>query len=90
MVIVCGWCGKDTANHDRCTSCGHVDPERPWVQRGEPVPQVAHAPGRPVVDAAEARRRLAALGPHATDEQLAAHHDRDVRTIRRWREKVSG
>lgn len=90
MVIVCGWCGKETANKDRCTSCGHVDPPRPWVQRGEPVPTIAAHAGRPAVDPTEARRRLSALGGHATDEQLADHHQVDERTVRRWRKKVSG
>lgn len=90
-MIRCGWCGKDTANRDRCTTCGHVDPERPWVQRGEPVPTIApRDPGRPQVTEADARARLSALGPHATDDQLAEHHGVDARTVRRWRAKVSG
>lgn len=89
-MIVCGWCGSNTANRDRCTSCGHEDPERPWVQRGQTVPEVARAAGRPKVDAHEAARRLAAAGPGATDEAIAAHHDVDPRTVRHWREKVSG
>ena len=86
-MIVCGWCGKDTANHDRCTSCGHVDPERPWVQRGEDVPTAQHGAGRPRLTDADLRRRLAAGG---TDDEIAARHDVDPRTVRRWRHKVSG
>lgn len=90
-MIRCGWCGKDTANRDRCTSCGHEDPARPYVQRGEAVPvREAHAPGRVAMTADEAGRRLASLGPDATDEQLADRWEVDPRTIRRWRAKVSG
>lgn len=93
-MIRCGWCGKDTANRDRCTSCGHADPERPWVQRREPVPEVSHAPGRPSVEPDEAARRLAAarreIGPGATVEAMAEHLGVDPRTVRRWQQKVSG
>lgn len=86
-MIVCGWCGKDTANRDRCTTCGHADPERPWVQRGEPVPEVAHGAGRPVITDADLRQRLASGG---TDDDIAARFEVDPRTVRRWRAKVSG
>lgn len=90
MVIRCGWCGKDTANRDRCTSCGHEDPARPWVQRGQEPPVVAEREaGRPALTDTEIRARLAAV-PGATDEALAVHWDVDPRTIRRWRAKVSG
>jgi hypothetical protein len=89
-VIECGWCGKPTPNGDRCTSCGHEYPRRPWEQRAMPVPTLTRAPGRPRVDAGEAARRLAAAGPHATDEQVAAHWEVDPRTVRHWRAKVSG
>lgn len=89
-MMTCGWCGKATPEDERCAVCGHIDPPRPWVQRGEPVPVVAAHEGRPVVTDAELRRRLAVLGPDATDERLAEHFDVDPRTVRRWREKVSG
>jgi len=89
-VILCGWCGKATPDDDRCRVCGHVDPVRPYTQRNEPVPLVAAHAGRPEITPDEARRRLAVLGPTATVEQLAEHFDVDPRTVRRWREKVSG
>ena len=89
-MILCGWCGKATPDGARCAACGHVDPRRPWEQRAEPVPCIAAAEGRPPLSADEMRRRLAALGPAATVEALAARWDVDERTIRRWRQKVSG
>jgi hypothetical protein len=89
-VIVCGWCGKPTLTEARCAACGHVDPERPWTQRNEIVPRVSLHDGRPPITTEEARRRLAALGPAATVEQLAEHFGVDARTVRRWRAKVSG
>jgi hypothetical protein len=84
-VIRCGWCGKPTANEDRCTSCGHSDPTRPYFQRGEAVPQID---GR--LDSADVRRRLAearsALGGNPSVERIAEHLDVSPRTVRRWRE----
>lgn len=93
-MILCGWCGKRTANVDRCTSCGHVDPEKPWDHRGEPVPTVRLAPiGRPPTEARDARRRVSearnALGPDATNEDLAEHLGVSLRTLGRW-QKLSG
>lgn len=88
-MITCGWCGRLTANVDRCTTCGHDDPTRPWAQRGMATPTHAPAAGRPALTVEELRKRLAAH-PGATDEQLAEQFDRDPRTIRRWRQKVSG
>lgn len=94
-MIECGWCGNDTANLDRCTSCGHADPARPWVQRGEDAPVTGnHEPGRPELDPGEIRRRLAkaraVLGDRpATVEALAEVLDVSERTVRRW-QKVSG
>lgn len=89
-LILCGWCGAATAP-GRCSACRHEDAERPWVQRGQQAPEVAVAsPGRPALTDDEVRSRLLALGPHATDEQLADHHEVDPRTVRRWRAKVSG
>lgn len=79
-MIVCGWCGKDTANEDRCTSCGHIEPTRPFVQRGEPVPR-ADVRRRRLAEAA------AALGPDATIERIAEFLEVDARTVRRWRQK---
>lgn len=89
-MILCGWCGKQTVNRDRCTSCGHEDPARPWAQRGQPVPVVGpREAGRPVLTSDEMRRRLGSMGPDATDAQIADHFDVDERTVRRWRQKVS-
>lgn len=93
-MIRCGWCGNPTANRDRCTSCGHVDPERPWHQRGEPVPSVhVDAAGRPALDRKAIRRRLEearhALGADATVEQIAEFLNVSVRTVGRWR-KLAG
>lgn len=84
-MIRCGWCGKPTANRDRCTSCGHIDPERPFIQRGDPVP---------TYNASDVNRKRLAdaqaeLGPDATIERLAEHLDVSPRTVRRWREMSS-
>lgn len=87
-MILCGWCGGATPE-PRCVACGHADPARPWLQRGQEPPEVAVAPGRHPVEAVELRRRLSSLGPRATDEQIAAAHEVDPRTVRRWRQKVS-
>ena len=89
-MILCGWCGKATPDGPKCAACGHIDPPRPWVQRGEAAPVVAAHEGRPPLTDVEARRRLAVLGPNATDEALAEHFEVDPRTVRRWRQKVSG
>lgn len=88
-MILCGWCGKPTADAVRCECCRHAGPRVPWAQRGEDVPVVVAHDGRPPLDDAEIRRRLAALGPAATVEQIADHFEVDPRTVRRWRQKVS-
>lgn len=85
----CGWCGNPTANPDRCTSCGHVDPARPWVHRGQEPPVIkTDAAGRPGLDVGAIRRRLRearhALGPDATQAQLADHLSISARTLGRW------
>lgn len=90
-MISCGWCGKPTANSDRCTSCGHPDPERPWLQRGLPVPEIrTDAAGRPALDPKAIRARLddarRALGPGATAERMAEYLDVSPRTVRRWQQ----
>ena len=83
-MISCGWCGKPTANHDRCSTCGHVDPARPWT----------HDPGRPPLDPHDVARRIAAaraqLGSHATVDQIAEALDVAPRTVRRWQQKMAG
>ena len=83
-MIVCGWCGKATERGDRCASCGHVDPTRPWEQRNEPVPVVNHH--RAI---AEASRTIEAGGERVTIERLAERLDVSPRTVRRW-QKVAG
>lgn len=94
-MIVCGWCGKSTVNSDRCTTCGHLDPARPWEQRGEAAPVISqHVPGRPALDPADIRHRLAtaraSLGSRpATVEAMAEALEVDARTVRRW-QKVAG
>jgi hypothetical protein len=94
-VIVCGWCGKATIPAGRCMTCGHADPSLPYEQRGQIVPSVAvaHDPGRPTLDPAEIRHRLAeartSLGGHPTVEALAGELDVSPRTVRRW-QKVAG
>lgn len=86
-MILCGWCRGRTAPGERCAACGHADPARPWAQRGEDPPEApGPQPGRPRIDAAELRRRLASGG---TDEDIAERFDVDERTVRRWR-KASG
>lgn len=95
MVIVCGWCSKPTANADRCTSCGHEDPARPWVQRGATPPAIGQpAAGRPRLDPAAVRRQLAEAeraldGRAPTVDALAEELGVDPATVRRWR-KVAG
>jgi hypothetical protein len=90
VVILCGWCGKATANLDRCTTCGHVDPERPYVQRGEVAPSAEPDPGRPALDRATVSKRLAearaALGSPATVAAIAEFLDVSERTVRRWQQ----
>jgi len=92
-MIVCGWCHHGTANRDRCTTCGHVDPERPWAQRGQAAPTVVPESGRPTLDRAEVSRKLAearsALGSPATVARIAEYLDVDQRTVRRW-QKLAG
>lgn len=92
-MIVCGWCARLTANRERCTSCGHEDPPRPWAQRGVEPPEWHPSHGRPRVTPTEVARRLAdarrELGDRATVERLAEHLDVSPRTVRRW-QKVSG
>lgn len=85
-MIVCGWCGRHTANTDRCTSCGHPDPELPFVQRGEVAPRVPA--GRPTADKALIRRRLgeARAAGAVTVEAQAEYLDVSPRTVRRWRQ----
>lgn len=87
-VMACGWCGHPTANDDRCTSCGHQDPRRPWIQRGQEAPVVA---GRLV--ATDVRKRLAEatheLGGSPTIEALAERLGVSPRTVRRWREMTA-
>lgn len=91
-MITCGWCGKPTTP-ERCIACGHDDPARPWVQRGQAAPVVERDPGRPRTDPADVAHRMAearsALGPHATVEQIAEALEVSPRTVRRW-QKVAG
>lgn len=95
-MIRCGWCGQAT-NPGRCGACGR-DPEVPWFQRGMGAPAVSvEAPGRPALDVADVRHRLAeakaeiaAAGRRVTVEALADVLDVSPRTVRRWREAVDG
>lgn len=90
-MIRCGWCNHPTLAEARCAHCGHVDPERPWLQRGETPPAVV-SEGRPSLDAGEVRRRYAeakaelqADGKAPTVEAIAERLDRSPRTVRQWR-----
>jgi hypothetical protein len=88
-MILCGWCGAPTTV-GLCLSCGR-DAALPWAQRATEPPTVeSRGSGRPQLTAAEAAKRLAAAGPHASDEAVAIHWDVDPRTVRNWRAKVSG
>lgn len=91
-MIVCGWCGHPSKEMTHCSACGHNDPARPWLQRGEQPPSLS-GDGRPGLDARSIRRRLAAAqrdleeGGHAvTVEALAERLEVSPRTVRRWRE----
>jgi hypothetical protein len=88
----CGWCGH-TTTPARCGYCGR-DPATPYRHRGEELPVVEPAKGRPGLDNDDIRRRLAgaldALGPHATVESLAELLDVSPRTVRRWKNAVDG
>ncbi|HEY6014711.1 MAG TPA: helix-turn-helix transcriptional regulator, partial [Candidatus Limnocylindrales bacterium] len=88
-LIRCGWCGAVTKPAEPCHACGHVEPEKPWVQRDQEVPEIrTDAAGRPALDARDVRKRLrearASLGPSATKAQIAEHLDVSVRTLGRW------
>jgi hypothetical protein len=93
-MIVCGWCGRATPDGPRCAVCRHVDPTRPYAQRGLDVPTApVHDAGRPPRDPAEVGRRLANAtriltdgGRDVTVEALAEVLDVSARTVRRWRE----
>ncbi len=89
-MIVCGWCARP-ASGDRCAACGHADPARPWLQRGQQPPEAPPAAGRPSLSDAEIRRRLdaARAAGAATVEQAAEAIGVDPRTVRRWRARVS-
>lgn len=87
-MISCGWCGHPTLP-DLCGSCGHVDPARPWLQRGMEPPTV----DRPTLDRTASARRIAAAtqrlgdeGRRVTIEALAEVLDVSPRTVRRWRD----
>lgn len=94
MKILCGWCDQPTSG-DHCAACGHVDPARPWRQRGIEPPVVADgANGRPALDGADVRRRYAAAadairssGFAPTVARLAAQLDVSERTVRDWRSR---
>ena len=86
-MIACGWCGEPTTSLDRCSHCGHEDPARPWVQRGQEPPTAAdieRADRRRRI--AAARRRLEDAGQRVTDEALAELLGVSARTVGRWRE----
>lgn len=88
-LIRCGWCGAVTKPAEPCHACGHGEPEKPWVQRDQAVPSVrTDAVGRPVLEPAAIRRLLrearSALGPSATQAQLAEHLQVSTRTLGRW------
>lgn len=94
-MIRCGWCGGVT-EPVRCGACGHDDPARPWVQRGQEVPQIATETGRPSLEEAEVRHRYAEAkaaitesGRIPTVEAIAERLDRSPRTIRDWRRRYS-
>lgn len=90
-MIECGWCGVPTSTPDRCQSCRHEDPAKPWVQRGQEPPSVTSTPGRPALDEHAIRARYAearaALGVAATVEAIAERLDRSPRTVREWRKR---
>jgi hypothetical protein len=105
-MIVCGWCGKPTEAKDwettaltpdagECRACGHEDPAKPWLQRGQQPPvanQGRGAGGRPSLDISQIRERVRIarkeLGADVTNAALAAHLGIDERTLGRWQKAV--
>jgi hypothetical protein len=92
-MIRCGWCHQP-AEPPRCRACGHDDPAKPWLQRGEEPPQILTDTGRPANDEAEIRHRYAEAkatltdtGRVATVEAIAEQLDRSPRTVREWRKR---
>jgi hypothetical protein len=79
-MIRCGWCGRPTAPAGRCQRCGHEDPGRPWVQRGQEPPDVADPSER----LREARVQLEQEGRNVTTEALAEVLEVSPSTIKRW------
>lgn len=95
-MIRCGWCNHPTPAEARCVHCGHVEPARPWTQRGEAPPTVQPEAGRPPLDAddirrryAEAREDLERSGRPVTVEAIAEALDRSPRTVREWRKRYA-
>ena len=89
-MIVCGWCGAATPE-DRCPACGHEDPARPWIQRGDIPPEVIRTGGRPPLVERDIRRRYAEAkrSGAVTVEQLAEQLDVSPRTLRDWRKRFA-
>lgn len=83
MGLICGWCGNGTRSATRCDRCGHADPARPFVQRGEEQPDES-ALRRRRLRLAEAAIRAEGVEP--TAERIAERLDLSPRTVRRWRE----
>lgn len=92
MTIRCGWCDHATLP-GLCSYCGR-NPALPWLQRDTVPPEVIEqGAGRPALDVAEIRRKLAEaradLPDNHTQASLAAHLDISERTLSRW-QKLSG
>lgn len=82
-MILCGWCSEPTKDGERCDHCRHIDPTRPYTQRGLPVPDASEAKLRRL---ARAEADIRAAGEVVTVERLAERLGVDPRTVRRWRE----
>lgn len=83
--IVCGWCGSATMR-DPCEHCEHVDPARPWIQRGQQPPSESVLRRQRL---ARAEAELRGTGIEPTVERIAERLDVSPRTVRRWREMTA-
>jgi hypothetical protein len=95
MRIVCGFCDATAETGAPCPVCHH-DPLTPYTQRGQEPVAVESEAGRPALDVADTRHKIAQataelkhMGRAVTVAHLADHLGVSDRTVRRWLQ-VSG